>query len=62
MTKFKYTIDPDRIYTLSYDDENGKMEKEITGAEILAAFRRDIFLDKLLAEIDDDMLDEITEL
>lgn len=60
MSKFKYTIDPDKVYTLSWDDD--EMTREVTGAEILAAFRRDTFLTKMLLEIDDDMLHEITEL
>jgi len=61
MSKFKYIIDPDKTYTLQWNDEDG-MEREVSGAEILAAFRRDTFLTKLLSDIDDDMLHEITEL
>lgn len=62
MSNFKYPIDPEKVYTLSYSDEYGELEKEVTGEEILAAFRRDAFLTKLLSEIDDDALHEITEL
>lgn len=58
MAEFKYTINPDRVYTLSYDGENGKMEKEVSGKEILAMFRRDAFLEKLLTI--DDLTDELT--
>jgi len=60
MPEFKYWIDPDKTYTLSWPDD--EMEREVTGAEILAAFRRETLLEKMLFDIDDDMLNEITEL
>lgn len=44
--KFKYPIDPDKVYTLQYED----FSIEITGEEILAAFRRGAYLDKVLEE------------
>lgn len=60
MPEFKYLIDQNKTYTLSWPED--EMEREVTGAEILAVFRRDTFLDKMLSSIDDDMLNEITEL
>lgn len=47
-SKFKYPIDSARIYTLQYDD----FSVEVTGEEILAAFRRGAYLDKILEESD----------
>lgn len=57
MSKFKYTIDPDRVYTLSYDDENGQMKYEVSGKEIIASFRREAFLNKIMNL--DSLIDDI---
>jgi len=67
MKKTKYPIFEDRAYTLSYDDENGKIEYEVTGAQILAQFRRESFLDSLINKITEentheDLLDDLREL
>jgi len=67
MNKNKYPIFEDRVYTLSYNDENGKMDYEVAGSEILAMFRRQAFLDKLISGIEpsnlhNDMLDDLREL
>jgi hypothetical protein len=48
-SKFKYPIDPNKVYTLQYDD----LSTEVTGEEILAIFRRGAYLDKLLSELGD---------
>jgi len=45
-SKFKYPIDPAKVYTLQYED----FLIEISGEEILAAFRRSAYLDKILEE------------
>lgn len=47
-SKFKYPIDPARIYTLQYEG----FSTEVTGEDILAAFRRGAYLDKILEESD----------
>ena len=47
-SKFKYPIDAARVYTLQYDG----FSTEVTGEDILAAFRRGAYLDKVLAESD----------
>ena len=46
--KFKYPIDSAKVYTLQYED----FSTEVSGEEILAAFRRGAYLDKILAESD----------
>jgi hypothetical protein len=48
-SKFKYPIDPNKVYTLNYDD----VSAEVTGEDILAMFRRGVYLDRILAEVDD---------
>lgn len=48
-SKFKYPIDPNKVYTLQYDD----FSIEVTGEDILGAFRRGAYLDKVLSEIDE---------
>ena len=48
-SKFKYPINPNKVYTLQYDD----LSTEVTGEEILAIFRRGAYLDKLLSELGD---------
>ena len=63
----EYPIFEDRVYTLFYDDENGKLKYKVTGKEILAQFRRESFLDKLINQINDtntheDLLDDLREL
>jgi len=45
--KFKYPIMPDRTYTLKYEDFEG----EVTGEEILLIFRRSLWMDKILWEM-----------
>jgi hypothetical protein len=45
-SKFKYPIDPTKVYTLQYED----FSIEISGEEILGAFRRGAYLEKILAE------------
>jgi hypothetical protein len=47
--KFKYPIDPNKLYTLEYGDTSA----EVTGEEILAMFRRSVYLDKILQEAND---------
>jgi hypothetical protein len=47
-SKFKYPIDPSKVYTLQYED----FSIEITGEDILGAFRRSAYLDKILSETD----------
>jgi hypothetical protein len=47
-SKFKYPIDPAKVYTLQYED----FSTEVSGEEILAAFRRGAYLDKILEESD----------
>lgn len=48
-SKFKYPIDPKKVYTLEYED----FSTEVTGEEIIAAFRRSAYLDKILSEVDE---------
>lgn len=60
MSKFKYTIDPEKTYTLNYDDENGKLEYEVTGKEIIASFRREAFLEQLYKVEINSLLEDIT--
>lgn len=48
-SKFKYPIDPNKIYTLQYED----FSTEVSGEEILGAFRRSAYLDKLISELDE---------
>lgn len=48
-SKFKYPIDPNKVYTLQYED----FSIEVSGEEILSVFRRGAYLDKVLSEIDD---------
>lgn len=57
MSEFKYRIDPERVYTLSYDDENGQIEYEVSGKQIIASFRREAFLNKLMSL--DNLIDDI---
>jgi hypothetical protein len=45
-SKFKYPIDPAKVYTLQYEE----FSVEVSGEEILAAFRRSAYLDKILEE------------
>jgi hypothetical protein len=45
-SKFKYPIDPSKVYTLQYED----FSIEVTGEEIIASFRRGAYLDKILEE------------
>jgi hypothetical protein len=45
-SKFKYPIDPAKIYTLQYED----FSTEVSGEEILASFRRGAYLEKILSE------------
>jgi hypothetical protein len=45
-SKFKYPIDPNKVYTLQYED----FSIEVTGEEIVASFRRGAYLDKILEE------------
>jgi hypothetical protein len=45
-SKFKYPIDPSKVYTLQYED----FSIEVTGEEIVASFRRGAYLDKILEE------------
>ena len=45
-SKFKYPIDPNKVYTLQYED----FSIEVTGEEIIASFRRGAYLDKILEE------------
>jgi hypothetical protein len=47
--KFKYPIDPSKVYTLNYED----ISAEVTGEDILSAFRRGVYLDRILAEVND---------
>lgn len=49
-SKFKYPIDPEKVYTLQYED----FSAEVTGEEILGSFRRGAYLDKILLELDDE--------
>jgi len=63
----EYPIFEDRVYTLSYDDENGKLEYKVTGKEIMAQFKRESFLESLINKITDenihdDLLDDLREL
>lgn len=48
--KFKYLIFPDHVYILEWDDG---LKVEVTGENILAQFRRESYLDKLINQIDD---------
>lgn len=45
---FKYPIDPNKVYTLQYED----FSTEVAGEEILASFRRGAYLDKILEEVE----------
>lgn len=49
-SKFKFPIFPDRIYTLEYEGYSA----EISGEEILAAFSREVSLDQMFSDIDND--------
>ena len=51
--RFKFPIFPDRMYTLQYE----QFSTEVSGEEILAAFRRDAYLSKLIADLDDTDID-----
>lgn len=44
--KFKYPIDPKKVYTLEYGDISG----EVTGEDILGMFRRGIYLESILKD------------
>ena len=48
--KFKYLVFPDQTYILEWDDG---LKVEVTGEDILAQFRRESYLDKLIHQIDD---------
>lgn len=48
--KIKYLVFPDQTYILEWDDD---LRVEVTGEEILAQFRRESYLDKLIHQIDD---------
>jgi hypothetical protein len=48
-SKFKYPIDPNKVYTLDY----GHISGEVTGEDILGMFRRGIYLDSILKEVED---------
>ena len=49
-SKFKYLIFPDQTYILEWDDG---LKAEVKGEDILAQFRRESYLDKLINQIDD---------
>ena len=46
MSKFRYTIDKNRIYTLTYDD----VTLEVTGEYILSLVYKEAYLSKLFYE------------
>lgn len=46
--KFNFPIFPDRLYTLTYEDGDYK----VSGEQIIAAFRREAMLEKLLEYLD----------
>jgi hypothetical protein len=46
-SKFKFPIFEDRSYTLDYGD----FSVEVSGEDILSAFRRSAYLDKLIEEL-----------
>lgn len=46
MSKFRYTIDKNKIYTLTYDD----ITFEVTGDYILKLIYREAYLSKLFFE------------
>ncbi len=48
--KFRYVIFPDRVYTLDYDGE----PFDVTGEEIIAAFRREAMLETIFRDWEDD--------
>ena len=49
-SKFKYPIDPKKIYTLQYDD----FSAEVAGEEILRLFKKSFYLDKLILEMEEE--------
>jgi hypothetical protein len=56
MSKFRYPIFPDRIYTIKYED----FDYEITGEELIASFRRGAYLERIIQDLRTDSLDEET--
>jgi hypothetical protein len=50
LNKFKFPIDPDRTYTLNYGD----CSADVSGKDILGAFRRSVYLDKLIFEMEEE--------
>jgi hypothetical protein len=50
MSKFRYPIDLERIYTIFYDG----FEIEVSGEEIWMMFRRGALLDRQLQELFDE--------
>jgi hypothetical protein len=48
-SKFKYPIDPNKVYTLNYED----ISAEVTGEDILSMFRRGVYLDRILTEVNE---------
>lgn len=55
MSDFEYSIFEDRTYTLDYED--GQVRYKVSGAEILAQFRRNAIMDYWLGTQDLDSLD-----
>jgi hypothetical protein len=49
-SKFKYPIDPKKIYTLEYDS----FSTEVAGEEILRLFKKSFYLDKLILEMEEE--------
>lgn len=56
MSKFRYPIFPDRIYTIKYED----FDYEITGEEIIASFRRGAYLEQITLDLRIETLGEGT--
>jgi hypothetical protein len=55
MSKFRYPIFPDRVYTIVYED----FDYEITGEEIVASFRRGAYLEDMFKDLDMRSLDTL---
>jgi hypothetical protein len=55
MSKFRYPIFPDRVYTIVYED----FDYEITGEDIVAYFRRGAYLEEMFKDLDMRSLDTL---
>jgi hypothetical protein len=55
MSKFRYPIFPDRVYTIVYED----FDYEITGEDIITYFRRGAYLEEMFKDLDMRSLDTL---